>query len=113
MAAVGDHRKLHARRAAVVEQRLDSGADRASRVEDVVNEDARHPLERELERRRANDRLCVERRLAGANLDVVSVEGDVELAERELDTCALFDQPAETLRQRDTAAVDADERNLV
>ena len=72
-----------------------------------------HPLEREVERRRADDRLRVARRLAAAHLDVVAVEGDVELAELELDAGALGDQPAEPLRERDAAAVDADERDLV
>ena len=113
MAAVGEHGELHARGPAVVEERLDGGADRASGVEDVVDEDARHPLERELERGRADDRLRVQRRLAAAHLDVVAVEGDVELAERKLDAGALGDQPAEALRERDAAAVDADERDLV
>ena len=85
VAAVGEHGELHARGPAVVEERLDGRADRPSGVEDVVDEDARHPLEREVERRRADDRLRMPRRLAGAHLDVVAVEGDVELAERELD----------------------------
>src|SRR5439155_22618778 len=34
VSAVGEHRELHARRASVVEERLDGGADRAPRVED-------------------------------------------------------------------------------
>src|SRR5919204_988876 len=45
VAAVGEHGKLHARGAAVVEERLDGGANRSPRVEDVVDEDARHPVE--------------------------------------------------------------------
>src|SRR5436305_13542660 len=37
VAAVGQHGELHARGAAVVEERLDCGANRAARVEDVVD----------------------------------------------------------------------------
>src|SRR5436305_5751656 len=80
VSAVGEHGELHARGPAVVEERLDGGADRSPGVEDVVDEDARHSLERELERRRPDDGLSVQRRLAGAHVDVVAVEGDVELA---------------------------------
>ena len=50
MAAVGDDCELDAVGAAVVEERLDRGSDRAAGVEDVVDEDARAPLEREVER---------------------------------------------------------------
>src|SRR3989442_12256519 len=45
VAAVDEHRELDARRAAVVEQRLDRGADRPAGVEDVVAEQAGHTLE--------------------------------------------------------------------
>src|SRR5690242_14505518 len=38
VAAVGEAGELHARGSAVVEQRLDRGADRAAGVEDVVDE---------------------------------------------------------------------------
>ena len=52
-------------------------------------------------------------RLAAAHVHVVAVEGDVELAERELLAGALGDQPAQALRERHAALVDADERDLV
>jgi hypothetical protein len=113
VAAVREHGQLHARRPSVVEERLYRGADRAAGVEDIVDEDARHPLERKLEGRRAHDRLRVPRRLAPAHLHVVAVEGDVELAERKLDARALGDQAAEPLGERHAAAVDADERDGV
>ena len=41
VAAVDEDRELHARRPAVVEERVDRRADRAARVEDVVDEDDR------------------------------------------------------------------------
>src|SRR5919198_5017572 len=52
VAAVDEDGELDAVRPAVVEQRLDRGADRPPRVEDVVDEHDGLPLEREVERRR-------------------------------------------------------------
>ena len=111
VAAVGDDGELDARGAAVVEERLDRGADRAAGVEDVVDEDARAPLEGEVELRLADERLRVQGRLAAAHVDVVAVEGDVERPEVDLDAAELLDQPAEAVRERDAARVDADERD--
>ena len=50
-------------------------------------------------------------RLAAADVDVVAVEGDVELAERDLGAGELADPPAQALRERHAARVDADERD--
>ena len=111
VAAVGEHGELDARRAAVLEQRVDRGADRAARVEDVVDEDHRAPLELEVELRVAHDRLAAPRSLAVANVDVVAMEGDVELAEVELDAGALLDQAAQALGERHPARMDPDERD--
>ena len=44
-------------------------------------------------------------------MHVVAVEGDVELAERELLARALLDERADALRDRHAAGVDADERD--
>jgi hypothetical protein len=52
------------------------------------------------------------RRAAGADVDVVAVEGDVELAELELDAGALLDEAAQALRERHAARMDPDERGL-
>ena len=49
--------------------------------------------------------------LPDADVDVVAVEGDVELAELELDAGALLDEPAQPLRERHAAGVDPDERD--
>ena len=61
----------------------------------------------------ADERLRAARRLAAADVDVVAVEGDVELAELELEAGALLDQAAQALRERDAARVDPDERDRV
>jgi hypothetical protein len=49
------------------------------------------------------------RRLAGADVDVVSMECDVQLAERDLGAGQLLDAPAQALGDRDPARVDADQ----
>ena len=67
VAAVDEDGELDARGPAVVEERLDRGADRAAGVEDVVDEDDRAAVEREVELRRADERLRRERRLAAAD----------------------------------------------
>src|SRR6476469_6210454 len=109
VAAVGEHGQLHALGPAVAEERVDGRADRAAGVEDVVDEDAGHPLEREVERGRAHERLWVPRRLAAADVDVVAVEGDVELPERDLRAGEFLDALAQPLCERDSARVDANE----
>src|SRR3954462_143217 len=72
VAAVDEYGELDARRAAVVEERLDRGAHRAAGVEDVVDDDDRHAVDREVEVARVHDRRL------GAAPEVVAVEGDVE-----------------------------------
>jgi hypothetical protein len=111
VAAVGEHRQLDALGPAVVEKRVDRGADRTAGVEDVVDEDARHSLEREVEAGRADERLRMARCLSRPDVDVVAVEGDVELPECDLGARDLDDPPAEPLRERHAARVDADERH--
>src|SRR5581483_5474665 len=90
---------------------VDRGADRAPGVEDVVDQDDGPPLELEVEPRVAHDRLAAPGRAPLAHVDVVAVEGDVELAELELHPRPLLDEPAQPLGERDAAGVDADERD--
>jgi hypothetical protein len=113
VAAVDDHGELDASRPAVVEHCLDRRADRAARVEDVVDEDDRPAVEGEVELGRADERLRRERRLASANGRVVAVEGDVDRADLGRDACALLDQACEPPRERYTAGLDPDERDVL
>ena len=113
VAAVDEDGELDAVGPAVVEERLDRGADRAAGVEDVVDEDDRPAVEREVELRRADERLRRERRLAGAHHHVVAVEGDVDRAEGGRRAGALLDEPREPLRERDAARLDPDERDVL
>ena len=55
----------------------------------------------------------MQRRLAAANPDVVSVEGDVDRAELRRVAGALLDQPSEALRERHAARLDPDEGDFV
>src|SRR5262249_9744811 len=111
VAAIGEDGELDAGRTAVFEQRVDRSADGAAGGEDVVDEDHGAALEVGGALRVADDRLPAARCLPVADVDVVSVEGDVELAELELDARAFLDQAAQALRKRHAARVDPDERN--
>ena len=59
MAAVDEDGELDTRRPAVLEERLDRGANRAARVEDVVDEHARHPRRSKSSVGRVHDRLLL------------------------------------------------------
>jgi hypothetical protein len=109
VATIGEHGELHAVGPAVAEQGLDRGADRAARVEDVVDEDDGHALDRKVQRGRADERLGVLGRLAAPDVDVVAVEGDVQLPEGDVGAADLRDPPPESLGERDAARVDPDE----
>src|SRR5919204_5083336 len=99
MAAVDEHCKLDAVGTAVVEERFDRRANRASGVEDVVDEDHGLALQWEVERRRADDGLRMARRIAAAHLNVVAIEGDVDGAHDRRVAGALPDEAAQTLRE--------------
>ena len=55
----------------------------------------------------------MQRGLSPTHLHVVAVERDVDGAELDLLPAELRDQPAQALRERDTACLDADERDAV
>ena len=61
MAAVDQHQQLHARRAAVVEQRVERGADGAAGVEHVVHQDDVFALHRKRDLGGADHRLDIHR----------------------------------------------------
>ena len=109
MTAVDEHRELDPGRPTELEQRVQRGSDRAAGREDVVDQDDRSVLEREVEGRAADERLRARGRGAVADGDVVAVEGDVERADVDLDAAALGDETREPVRQWDAAGVDADQ----
>ena len=109
MAAVDEDRQLDALGTAVVEERLDRGANRPPRVEHVVDEDDGLALEREVERGRAHDRLRVKRSAAAAHLDVVAVEGDVDGTDVRRGAGAFLDEAPQALGDRHAPRLDPDE----
>ena len=112
MAPVDEDGELDAVRPPEVEERVDCGADRPSREEDVVDEHARPALEREVELRPADDGMRVARLGAATDHDVVAMERDVHGSDHRLDVAPLGDERAQPSRQRHAAGVDADEREL-
>jgi hypothetical protein len=106
MPAVSEHRQLHPLGAPVVEEGVDRRAHGPAGEEDVVDEDDGESLEVEVQVRGEDDRLGV----GCSGLDVVAVERDVEVAERELLAGQLAHQRVDALRQDRAARVDADDR---
>ncbi len=104
VAAVDEHRQLHALRAAVGEQRLDRGAHGAPGEQHVVDDHHRQPGDVEVDVR------GVQHWRVGTRGDVVAVEADVEVAERHVRAEQLLQYSVQPLREERAAAVDADER---
>ena len=106
VAAVAEHRQLHPPRPAVVEERLDRGAHGAAGEEDVVDEDDGALGEVEVDVGGVDDRL----RGGRLGADVVAVEGDVEVADRQLGPGQLAEEDVQAAGEHGAAGVDADDR---
>jgi hypothetical protein len=113
MAAIHKHCELHARRTAELHERVDCGADRATGVEDVVDEHDRHPLDRERDARGPNNRLAIRRPPSVAHVHVVAVKRDVESTDGELHPASLLDQAPKPGCERHSARLDPDERDVL
>ena len=109
VAAVGQHREADRGRAPVGKQRLDRGADGAAGVEDVVDQDHGAVAEVEVDVGGVDDGL----RGGGLGADVVAVEGDVEVADRQLRPGQLAQEDVEAAGQDGAAGVDADDRQTI
>ena len=115
VAAVHEDRELHRRRPPVVEEGVDGGADGASRVEDVVDEDDRGAVDGERQVGVLDDGL----RRAGddahraARGDVVAVEGDVEVAGGVLPAADLAEELVDARAEEGAARVDAHDGELL
>ena len=103
VAAVDQHQQVHARRAAVIEQRIERGADGAARVQHVVHQDDVLAVHRKRNLGGADHRLDVDR------AEVVAIEIDVEDADRHCCAFPGLRSSCQPLRQRNAAAADADE----
>ena len=109
MAAVAEDGELDPLRAAVVEEGVDRGAHGAAGEEDVVDEDDRAPGEVEVDVGGVDDRL----RGGRLGADVVAVEGDVEVADRQLGAGQLAEQGVQAAGEEGAAGVDADDRETL
>ena len=109
MAAIGEDGELDAGGSPVVEEGVDRRAHRATRVEHVVNQDDGAAGEVEVEMRVVDNR-----RVAGLPaLDVVAIEGDVEIAEGHVGAGELADQGMQAATDHRSARVDADQRQPI
>src|SRR5882757_2512800 len=104
VAAVAEDGELDPLGAAVVEEGLDRGADRAAGEEDVIDQDDRALGKVEVDVGVVDDRL----RGGGAGADIVAVEGDVDVADRQVGACQLTEESVEATGQDRAAGVDAD-----
>ena len=77
VAAIDQHQQLHARRAAVIEQRVERGADGAAGVEHVIHQDDVLALHGKRDLGGADDRLDIDRG------QIVAIQIDVEDADRD------------------------------
>src|ERR1700749_463594 len=100
MAAVDEHGELDPGRPAVVEDLLDGGTHRSPRIQDVVDDHDRAPLDGEVKVGRKDDRG------AGPDREVVAVEGDVDVAQRDGGVEQLADQRVQTGREDGAATMD-------
>jgi hypothetical protein len=109
MAAIDQARELDPRGSSVLEKRLDRGSDRPAGREDVVDQDAGHAFEGEVELGGPHDRLGVPGSLSVTNDDVVAMERDVDAAESDLDASEIRDVAPEALGERNPAGVNSNE----
>ena len=105
VAAVGQDGELHARRPAVVEQRLDRRAHGAPGEEHVVDDDHGRPGHVEVQVRGVDGR-----RVGGPAAQVVAVEADVEVAQRDVGLEQVGEQVAQPRGEQRAPAVDAHDR---
>src|SRR6185437_15467514 len=106
MATVDEDEELDALGSAVVEECVERGTDGAAGVEDVIHQDDVAAFDVEADLTLLDDRTDVTRR------EVVTIEADVEHAH--VDGLALdgLDELADTLRERNAAALNADEADV-
>ena len=106
MSAVDEDQELDALGAAMVEERIERGADGAAGVEDVVHQDDVAAFDVEADLALFDDWTDI------AGGEVIAIEADVEHAG--LDGLALdgLDELTDTLRKRNAAALDADEADV-
>ena len=107
MPPVDQRQQLHPRGAAMVEQRIQRGADGAPRVQDVVHQDDVLPGDRKRNIGGIHHGLVRDRG------KIVAIKSDIQNPHREFAPLEALDLAPQPLRQRNTAAADTDENQLV
>ena len=105
MTAIGEHRQLHASGTAIVEQRLDRGAHGAAREQHVVDDHHGASGHVEVDVRGVHDRGI------GAALEIVAIEADIQVSERDLGIEQLFQLILQSMSEKGAATMDTDDRN--
>jgi hypothetical protein len=106
MSPVDEHKQLHTPWTAVVEQRVECGPDRSSRVQDVVDEDNVTACNIESNRPGADYRPGIMRR------QVVAIEAYVKNTRVNRLFFDAADQRAQAFRKRNPTAFDADKTQI-
>ena len=106
-AAVDEHAEEDPLGAAEVGELVEGGADGPAGVEDVVHDDDGAAVER------AGQVRLPDHGADADGLEVVAIEGDVELAARHLHAFGRLDQASEPLGELDAPALDADKQEAL
>ncbi len=104
MTAVDQHRQPNRQWAPVVEQGVEGRPDRAAGEEDIVDQIDDLVVDGVGQNRLLEHRLLVSR---SPRTDVVTIERDVEPADRHLAASGLLEGARQAIGQRDAAGVDA------
>jgi hypothetical protein len=103
VAAIDEHRKAYRAGPAIVDERVHRGTDGASGEQHVVHEDDDLVVDREVQRRLANDRRVAD------TCEIVPVKRDVERAERDGRVLVRADRVAQPDGQDVAARTDTDD----
>src|ERR1035437_4649288 len=103
MASIDQHGQPNSLRATKIDERVHGGADRSSRVENVVHQNNGAAVQIEGQVRSFDDRLL------GHEREVVAVESDVQRPDGDPHALVLLDRGRDSLRKRHTASLNADE----
>lgn len=107
MAAVNEHAERNALRAAEIEKAVHGGANGASGVEDVVDEDEVHAVDAKGDIGRLQHGLGRDFR------EIVAIESDIESADGHVDAIDAAHGLGDALGERHAAAADADEGEML
>src|SRR5215469_10319399 len=106
MTTINKNKKLHALRAPLIEECIEGGANGATGIKHIVKQDNVAACDIEADRTRDNGGTGTCRR------QIISVKADVQNPNINRVSLDLFDHPCQSLRERDSAALDANETEV-